>query len=164
MVMTFSDLKAKHLQLIETKWKVKDKLQSKVGELLGEYVDSLKVPEESWKDASGNYHKYVEIGAWKSPGKFEPVPIPMLQIDENNALSFVIATTLDDNPLSGGYRHGVSITLWFEGAVLCALVGTGDDSSCFNVSQTKGGFYEVCAAIKALICLAIDRASPKALI
>lgn len=164
METTFSDLKAKHLKLLETKWKIKDKLQSKAGELLAEYIASLKVPSESWVDANGEHHQYVDIGVWRAPNEFEPVPIPMLQTDENNALSFVIATTLDDSPLSGGYRHGVSITLWFEGAILCALVGSGDDASAFYVSQNKGGFFEVCGAIKALITSSIDRSFPKVFI
>lgn len=85
-------------------------------------------------------------------------------MDDEYVLNFVIATTLDDSPLTGGYRHGISVSLFYQGVTLYASVGSGDDVATFMVSPSDGGFYEVCAAIKQLISIAIDRATPSAII
>lgn len=164
MGITFNDLKEKHLKLGQTQWKLREKLQGKACELVREYSESLSLPSDVWKDSEGNEHPYVEIGVWKKPGEFESVSLPRLPMDENYTLNFVISTTLDDSPLTGGHRHGVSVALHYDNVVLCASVGSGDDTAYFNVSPNPGGFYEVCGAIKALINTAIVRATPKAYI
>ena len=102
----------------------------------------------------------MDIGIWEEEGKFFPVLIPQLNMDSRYHLNFVIATTLDDSPLTGGYRQGVSISLWYENSSFYAEVGSGDDVSRFSVSSQPGGFYQVCNAIKALISSSMDRAMP----
>ncbi|MCZ4675970.1 hypothetical protein O4O00_16450 [Citrobacter sedlakii] len=161
MEMTFNDLKEKHLNLIKSQWKLREKLQDKASELLREYTESLSLPSDVWTDSQGRVHPYVEIGVWVGSGKFEATPLPRLQMDENYSLNFVIATTLDDSPMTGGYRHGVSISLRYEGVFLYASVGSGDDIVHLQVSSKPGGFFEVCAAVKQLISIGIDRATPK---
>jgi hypothetical protein len=165
MGTTFNDLKGKHLKLIESQWKLREKLQSKAGELKREYMASLSLPVSgTWVDAQGKERPYVEIGVWKEPGKFASEPLPRLVMDDEYVLNFVIATTLDDSPLTGGYRHGISVSLFYLGVTLYASVGSGDDVATFMVSPSDGGFYEVCATIKQLISIAIDRATPSAII
>ncbi|ECC3607316.1 hypothetical protein AA23_00530 [Salmonella enterica subsp. enterica] len=160
METTFSELKAKHLKLLETQWQLREQLQDKAGELLREYAESLSLPADTWTDSLGKIHPYVDIGTWSGPGKFEPVPLARLQMDDNYSLNFVIATTLDDTPMTGGYRHGVNVTLRYEKYQLYASVGSGDDAVIIPVSSKPGGFFEVCAAIKQLINIAIERATP----
>ncbi|MGB8665629.1 MAG: hypothetical protein WCD24_12900 [Serratia inhibens] len=164
MDMTFNDLKEKHLKLRQTQWQLREKLQDKACDLVREYSESLSLPSDVWKDSEGNDYPYVEIGVWKKPGEFEPTPFPRLPMDENYILNFVISTTLDDSPVTGGHRHGVSVALYYDHVVLCASVGSGDDIALFTVSPKPGGFFEVCAAIKALINTSIVRATPKAVI
>ncbi|MGQ5735323.1 hypothetical protein ACUNI2_26540 [Serratia sp. IR-2025] len=164
MDMTFNDLKEKHLKLRQTQWQLREKLQDKACDLVREYSESLSLPSDVWKDSEGNDYPYVEIGVWKKPGEFEPTPFPRLPMDENYILNFVISTTLDDSPVTGGHRHGVSVALYYDHVVLCASVGSGDDVALFTVSPKPGGFFEVCAAIKALINTSIVRATPKAVI
>lgn len=163
METTFSDLKAKHLKLIEAQWKLRDHLQDMAGKLVQEYIESLCLPAETWSDSQGHKYPYVELGVWKEPSKFEVTPLPRIGVDKDYKLNFVIATTLDDNSMTGGYRHGVSVSLWYENVFLYASVGTGDDIVHFQVSPKAGGFFEVCAAIKALINAAIEKATPKAI-
>jgi len=162
--MKFNDLKEKHLQLKRTQSQLREKLQNNACDLSREYAESLSLPSATWKDAQGNEYPYVEIGVWKNPGEFEPTPFPRLPMDENYILNFVIATTLDDSPVTGGYRHGVSVALYYDRTVLCASVGSGDDIALFTVSPNPGGYFEVCAAIKALINTSIVRATPQAVI
>ncbi|MGQ6402850.1 hypothetical protein [Serratia marcescens] len=164
MDMKFNDLKEKHLQLKRTQWQLREKLQNNACDLFREYVESLSLPSATWKDAQGKEYPYVEIGIWKNPGEFDPTPFPRLQVDDNHRLFFVIATTLDDSPTTGGYRQGISISLWYEQSILLAAVGSGDDTVLLQVSPQPGGYFEVCAAIKALISTAIVRATPNAVI
>ncbi|EBG2976111.1 hypothetical protein FIR78_24570, partial [Salmonella enterica subsp. enterica] len=63
-------------------------------------------------------------------------------------------------PMTGGYRHGVNVTLRYEKYQLYASVGSGDDVVIIPVSSKPGGFFETCAAIKQLINIAIERATP----
>jgi hypothetical protein len=63
----------------------------------------------SWFDSEGKSHPYVEVGMWVEPGKFKPRHIPLLPLGENYRLNFVIATTLNDSPLTGGGYHGVTL-------------------------------------------------------
>lgn len=164
MEMTFNDLKVKHLKLIETQWQLRERLQDKAGDLLREYAESLSLPAGSWTDSRGKEHPYVEIGVWSAPGKFEVTPLPRLQMDENYSLNFVVATTLDDSPMTGGHRQGVSVSLRYEHVCLHVSIGSGDDTVHLQVSPKPGGFFEVCAAIKQLINIAIDRATPSAVL
>ncbi|SMG37377.1 hypothetical protein [Cedecea sp. NFIX57] len=164
METTFNDLKEKHLKLIETQWKLRERLQDNAGDLLREYAESLYLPATSWTDSQGKVHPYVEIGTWSAPNKFEAIPLPRLQMDENYSLNFVIATTLDDSPMTGGHRHGVSISLRYEHVFLYASIGSGEDTMQLQVSPKPGGFFEVCAAIKQLINISIDRATPAAVL
>ncbi|WP_440863073.1 hypothetical protein [Symbiopectobacterium purcellii] len=164
METTFNDLKEKHLKLIETQWCLREHLQDKAGDLLREYAESLSLPATSWTDSQGKAHPYVETGVWSSPGKFEATPLLRLQMDANYSLNFVIATTLDDSPMTGGYRHGVSVSLRYEHVALYAFIGSGDDTVQLQVSPKPGGFFEVCAAIKQLITISIDRATPAAVL
>ncbi|EMQ2080979.1 Uncharacterised protein [Yersinia enterocolitica] len=164
MDMKFNDLKEKHLKLKRAQWQLREKLQSKACDLFHEYSESLSLPSETWQDSQGNFHPYVKIGVWTNPRKFESTPFPGLQMDEEYRLNFVISTTLDDSPMTGGYQHGVSISLWYDHVVLYAAVGGGDDTIILQVSPLPGGFLEVCAAIKALIDTAIARATPSAII
>ncbi|VVT53954.1 hypothetical protein UYSO10_4970 [Kosakonia radicincitans] len=165
METTFNDLKAKHLKLVESQWKLREKLHSRARDLLTEYTRSLSLPlSGTWLDSQGKERPYVEIGVWKEPGKFTAESFPRLPMDEEYKLNFVVATTLDDTQITGGYRHGISLSLWYEGPVLYTAVGSGDDVAIFMVSPNEGGFYEVCAAIKLLISIAIDRSMPSAII
>ncbi|NMP26867.1 hypothetical protein GW590_08320 [Rahnella sp. SAP-1] len=163
METTFSDLKAKHLKLVEAQWKLKDHLQDMARKLFQEYAESLCLPAETWSSSQGHKYPYVELGIWKEPSKFEVTPLPRIGLDKDYKLNFVIATTLDDNPTTGGYRQGVSVSIWYETVFLCASVGSGDDTAYFQVSPQAGGFFEVSAAIKALINGAIEKATPKAI-
>lgn len=162
METTFNDLKQKHLKLVETQWKLREGLQDKAGVLLEEYADSLSLPAKTWTDAEGGERSYVEIGVLTAQGKFEAVPLPRLQMDNDYVLHFVIATTLDDTKMTGGYRHGVSISLQYSGPFLYASVGSGEDSTSFQVSSRPGGFFEVCGAIKQLINIGLERLTPTA--
>ncbi|MGR7617313.1 hypothetical protein [Klebsiella aerogenes] len=161
MELTFKDLKEKRQKLVEAQWKLQDKLQERAGQLLGEYSDSLALTSREWTDSDGIRRPYVDIGIWGEKGKFIPTFIPQLKMDSNYHLNFVIATTLDDSPLTGGYRHGVSISLWYESSSFYAEVGTGNDTSRFPVSMHAGGFYQVCNAIKTLINASMERAMPE---
>lgn len=162
--MKFNDLKEKHLKLKRTQWQLRERLQNNACDLFREYSESLSLPSDTWQDAQGNSYPYVEIGIWKEPGEFELTPFPRLPMDENYLLNFVISTTLDDSPVTGGYRQGISISLWYDQSVLRAAVGSGDDIVHLQVSPQPGGFFEVCAAIKALINKAMVRATPSAVI
>lgn len=162
--MKFNDLKEKHLKLKRTQWQLREKLQNNAHDLFREYSESLSLPSDTWQDAQGNAHPYVEVGIWKEPGEFELTPFPRLPMDEDYLLNFVICTTLDDSPVTGGYRQGISISLWYDKSVLRAAVGSGDDTAYFQVSPQPGGFFEVCAAIKALINTAMVRATPSAIL
>ncbi|HDL7449378.1 TPA: hypothetical protein PXN62_003030 [Yersinia enterocolitica] len=164
METTFSDLKAKHLQLVDAQKKLRHSLQEKATILLNEYSESLSLPAGSWFNSQDKLRPYVEMGIWNAEGKFETGAFSRLQLDDNYRLNFVIATTLDDTQLTGGYRHGVDTSLGYDGAVLCAIVGTGDDSIVILVPQSPGGFSEVCSTIKALISRDIDKAMPNAII
>ncbi|HCB1850921.1 TPA: hypothetical protein MYQ28_001142 [Citrobacter freundii] len=160
MELTFKDLKEKRTKLVEAQWKLQDKLQEKASELLREYSGSLDLTSREWTGSDGTRWPYVDIGIWEEEGKFFPVLIPQLNMDSRYHLNFVIATTLDDSPLTGGYRQGVSISLWYENSSFYAEVGSGDDVSRLSVSSQLGGFYQVCNAIKALISSSMDRAMP----
>lgn len=161
MEMTFDDLKKKHLKAVEAKWKLRATLQDKAGQLLNEYIESLCLPAITWMDSGGKNYPYVEIGLWSGQGEFIATPLSCLPMDNLCNLNFVIATTLDDSPATGGYIEGVSITLRYYDGVSCyALVGIGEDLTCFQVSSKPGGFCEVCAAIKRLINMALERATP----
>lgn len=161
MEMTFDDLKKKHLKAVEAKWKLRATLQDKAGQLLNEYIESLCLPAITWMDSGGKNYPYVDIGLWPGQGEFKATPLACLPMDNLCNLNFVIATTLDDSPATGGYMQGVSITLrYYDGVSFYALVGTGKDLSCFQVPSKPGGFCEVCAAIKRLIDTALERATP----
>ncbi len=160
MELTFKDLKEKRTKLVEAQWKLQDKLQDKASELLREYSDSLGLASREWTGSDGTRWPYVDIGIWEEKGKFFPVLIRQLNMDSHYHLNFVIATTLDDSPLTGGYRHGISISLWYESSSFYAEVGSGDDVARFAVSSQPGGFYQVCNAIKALISASLDRSMP----
>ncbi|AOF18343.1 hypothetical protein BED35_07505 [Yersinia enterocolitica] len=164
METTFSDLKAKHLQLVDAQKKLRLSLQEKAAILLNEYSESLSLPAGNWFNSQDKPRPYVEMGIWNADGKFEASAFSRLQLDEKYRLNFVIATTLDDTRLTGGYRHGVDISLGYDGAILDAIIGTSDDSTVVLVSQSLSGFSEVCATIKALISLDIDKAMPNAII
>ncbi|HHG9960374.1 TPA: hypothetical protein ACPZLH_001550 [Yersinia enterocolitica] len=164
METTFSDLKAKHLQLVDARKKLRHSLQEKAAILLNEYSESLSLPAGNWFNSQDKPRPYVEMGIWNAEGKFEAGAFPRLQLDDNYRLNFVIATALDDTRLTGGHRHGVDISLGYDGAVLYTIVGTGDDSTVVLVSQTPGGFCEVCSTIKSLISLEIDKAMPNAIL
>lgn len=53
METTFNDLKEKHLKLIETQWRLRERLQDKTDDLLREYAESLSLPATSWTDSQG---------------------------------------------------------------------------------------------------------------
>ena len=161
MELTFKDLKEKRQKLVEAQWKLQDKLQEKASELLQEYSNSLGLTSREWIGSDGTRWPYVDIGVWEDKGKFLPAFIPQLNMDSNYHLNFVIATTLDDSPLTGGYRQGISISLWYENSSFYAEVGAGNDISRFPVSSHPGGFYQVCNAIKTLINASMDRSMPE---
>ena len=160
MELTFKDLKEKRLKLVEAQWKLLDKLQERASQLLQEYSDSLGLTSREWIGSDGTRWPYVDIGVWEDKGKFLPALIPQLDMDSNYHVNFVIATTLDDSPLTGGYRHGVSVSIWYENASYYVSVGAGTDATCFPVSPHPGGFHQVCSAIKALINASMDRSMP----
>lgn len=160
MELTFKDLKEKRAKLVDAQWKLQDKLQERASQLLQEYSDSLGLTSREWIGSDGTRRPYVDIGVWEGKGKFLPTFIPQLEMDNNYLLNFVIATTLDDSPLTGGYRQGVSISIWYENASYYASVGAGEDAACFPVSPHPGGFHQVSGAIKALINASMDRAMP----
>lgn len=74
METTFSELKAKHLKLLETQWQLREKLQDKAGELLREYAESLSLPADTWTDSLGKIHPYVDIGTWSDQGNLNLFP------------------------------------------------------------------------------------------
>lgn len=160
MDLTHKDLKEKHQKLIDAKWKLQDKLQERASQLLQEYSDSLALTSSEWTDSDGVKRPYVDIGIWEGKGNFSPILLPRLQMDGNYHLNFVIATTLDDSPLTGGGKHGVSISICYENASYYVSVGSGSDTTYLPVSPNPGGFYQVCGAIKALINASLDRAMP----
>lgn len=165
MSITFNELKEKHLQLGRAQWDLRRKLQNMAGKLLFEYGDSLSLPSIEWVDSKGDSHPYVEMGVWNTKnGEFDMCRPPQLTMDDDYILHFAIATTLDDHPLTGGYRQGVSVSLWYDHAQLNVNVGDGNEMAHFLVSGDDGGFFEVCAAIKALINLAIDKSMPNHLL
>ncbi|PVZ87940.1 hypothetical protein C9426_10100 [Serratia sp. S1B] len=161
METKFNDLKAKHLQLVTAQVQLRNNLQEKASVLVQEYFKSLSLPADRWFIAQNEPRAYVEIGVLNAKGEFEPAYLPRLQLDSNYRLNFLIVTTLDDTPITGGYRHGVSVSLYYEGAKLYALVGAGDDASTFAVPSKPEGFSEVCEAIKSLIIAGIDKSMPK---
>ncbi|MGK3164722.1 hypothetical protein ACI6PW_23360 [Serratia marcescens] len=162
MEVTFLDLKEKFLTLEKKKWQLRDKLQHKASELVNELVYSLGLDSNTWIDSQGKHHAYVGVGVWKSTNEFENVPFPRLQMDEKYNLNFVLVITLDDNALTGGARHGVSVSLWYVGSILHVTIGAGDDIQNFQVSDIGGvgAFAEVCSGIKAIILLSIERSQP----
>ncbi|MDL4073762.1 hypothetical protein [Klebsiella quasipneumoniae] len=160
MDLTYKNLKEKHQKLIDAKWKLQDKLQERASQLLREYSDSLALTSTEWTDSDGVKRPYVDIGVWEGKGNFSPILLPRLQMDGDYHLNFVIATTLDDSPLTGGGKHGVSVSIWYENASYYVSVGSGSDTTYLPVSPNPGGFYQVCGAIKALINASLDRAMP----
>ncbi|MCH9271082.1 hypothetical protein [Pantoea ananatis] len=161
MELTHSDLKEKHIKLVDTQWKLREKLQEKAAQLLQEYIASLSLNSSFWTDSEGNKRSYAEIGEVNSSGEFLPVPFPRLGMDKDYKVNFVLATVMDDSPMTGGARHGVNISLMYADYRLWATVGSGDDAVAFPVSEADGGFFEVCAAIKAMINYSLDSAMPK---
>lgn len=164
METKFKDLKAKHLSFTEAKWKLRDALQQRASQLVNEYMDSLELPAKMWGDSNGASHNYVQVGKINAAGDFEALPYPRLDLDEKYLMNFVIATTLNDDPMRGGAMHCINVSLWYDYVSLRAAVGSGDYMSTFSVSPNPGGFYEVCGAIKQLISIAIDKAMPSGVI
>lgn len=164
METKFDDLKAKHLQLVTAQLQLRNNLQEKASVLVQEYFKSLSLPADRWFIAQNEPRAYVEIGVLNAKGEFEPVYLPRLQLDSNYRLNFLIVTTLDDTPITGGHRHGVSISLYYEGSKLYAVVGAGDDASTCEVSSKPEGFAKVCEAIKSLIISGIEKSMPKAVL
>lgn len=162
MEITFLELKSKYLALEKKKWELRDRLQHKAAELTNELVYSLGLDSNTWIDAEGKHQPYVEVGAWSSAGMFERCPFPRLLMDDADHLNFALAITLDDTPLTGGARHALGVSLWYVGSSLHATIGVGENQQNFQVSDIGGvgAFAEVCAGIKAIIVLAIDRSLP----
>lgn len=160
MAVTFNDLKSKNKELTDRLWELREKLQNEAARLASEYSDSLSLPGDMWKNSRGENTPYVQIGTMSDEGKFTPEHTARLRLDDKYLLRFTLSTVLDDTPLTGGQLYCVSIALWHDGVWLNASVGLGDGESTFRVSEKPGGFDDVCAAIKSLICKTLDEAMP----
>ncbi|EIP3426174.1 hypothetical protein LSE82_005037 [Salmonella enterica] len=160
--LTFDDIKKRHLALHRACIEYRGKLRSVARSLVCEYSRSLSLPADSWKDWQGKVHQYVETGVWDTSGErgFKPVAIAELQPGDDYSLRFVVSTTLDDNPVTGGFTHGIDIMLRYESGIMCVQVGDGQNSMMFYLSQDDG-FNEITSAMKRMICLDMDKSVPE---
>lgn len=160
MSVTFNDIKAKNKKLTERLWELREKLQNEAARLVSEYSDSLSLTNDVWRNSRGEDRPYIQIGIMDNDKKFTPEHVARLRLDEDYYLRFVLATTVDDTPLTGGQIYCVSIALWHDNFWLNASVGSGQAQTTFRVSERPGGFSETCTAIKSLICNALDESMP----
>lgn len=160
MSYIFNDLKRKNGELTFRVRELQQKLQDEASRLVREYSDSLFLPDQFWKDSRGESRPYVQVGLLENAREFVPKQLARLHVDEKHVLRFVIATTIDDNPITGGKLYCNSIALWFEGTQLYASVAQGNEHLIYGVSQKPGGFSEVCGAISSVIYKALNDAMP----
>ncbi|EDY2188801.1 hypothetical protein GTE46_005480 [Salmonella enterica subsp. enterica] len=158
---TFSELKKRHLELHSACKEFRSHLRGMAKQLMTEYIQSLLLPADTWKDCKGKSRPYVDTGVWVSRDEheFKSVPIPELDLDGSFVLNFVVITTLDDHPITGGFSHGVDVSLWYEGEKLYVLVGFGKNAATFYVSP-QDNFHEVVAAIKLTLYLDMEDSRP----
>ncbi|MEQ1964324.1 hypothetical protein ABLB69_14385 [Xenorhabdus khoisanae] len=153
MSITYEDIRIQRANLGNKYQLRKSTLINYGHKLVNEYQGSLSLPNNVWRDSSGEDRSYVSIGIVDEKGQFQKKPLAALTLNEDHKLEFKIATTVDDSPLAGGDLHAVSISMWIINGNLHVDVGNGQKEFIVSSPDEIGSFFEVCSAIKQLIMM-----------
>lgn len=161
MSITFDDIRLASTRLETQHQERKDFLVDMGYKLVREYTGSLSLPSPYWKDSNNTDRPYVYVGFVNAKDLFQNAPLPSLNLDDDYALSFKVATVVNDSPLSGGPHYLLSIKISCNDGRLLVDVANGMKKFTISSFKEDGCFYEVTAAMKQIIVSALtdDRLS-----
>ncbi|WP_426576700.1 hypothetical protein ACP179_20455 [Xenorhabdus stockiae] len=151
--ITFEDIKRQRINLGKKYDLRKAELQKHGYKLINEYRNSLSLPNDTWRDSEGDEYSYVSIGDVDEKGEFHKKSLASFRLSDEYELKFKIATTVDDEPLTGGDLYAVSISIWIKYDNLHVDVGNGQKELIISAPSEEDAFIEACSAIKQLIMM-----------
>lgn len=98
-MITFNDFKEKRKARKEDRKAYVQRVRECAGKLISHYVDSLQLPNDTWKDAAGKAYPYVFIQDLEPrTGDGNHAKPEELTVDSSAGARFVLVTITDDDP------------------------------------------------------------------
>ena len=151
-MITFNDFKEKRKARKEDRKAYVQRVRECTGKLIKSYVDSLQLPNDTWKDAGGKVHPYVYLQDVKPrTGDGYHAKPEELTVDPIAGTEFVLHTVTDDDPERPQYES-TRITVSLVGDILEVSV---QGLHTFSPIDSDEKYSEVCEVIKEIILKSI---------
>lgn len=144
-MITFNDFKERRKARKEERKAYVQRVRECAGKLISIYIDSLQLPNETWKDSAGKDCPYVfiqDLAPRTGDGNHAKPEEPT--VDPSSGARFVLFTITDDDPNKPKYESTrISISLSGD-----ALEVSIESLNTFSPIDSDEKYSEVCEFIK----------------
>lgn len=157
MHIKFSDLIQAREQVEERVQELTQMLRNEAEAFLVQYKQSLFTPNDSWSDGQRVY-PYARLMNMSDKGMYVQQSIKNLALDNQNSVSFLLATVINEN-IEGGHWIYVPIKMFIRNRNVIVAVDNSEQSEV-PLGGEGSGYHDACRLVKEAVMKQIKSRFP----